>query len=339
MKFLAKEIAAILQGEVIGNQDAEVSSFSKIEEGKPGSISFLANPKYTNFIYETQASVVLVNEDFIPEKPISATLIKVKNAYEALARLLQLYEEKTGPPKEIHPQAYIHPEAKIGKNVYIGAFAVIEKACEIGDNTNIYPHVFVDRYSKIGENCNLFSGVKLYHEVQIGNNCIIHAGSVIGADGFGFVPKSGEEFMKVPQVGNVIIEDNVEIGANTCIDRATFGSTIIKSGVKLDNLIQVAHNVEIGETTVIAAMTGISGTTKLGANCMIAGQVGMAGHLKVGDNVKIGAQTGVMNNIEDNSTVIGSPAMDGKDFMKSMVGFKKLPEIMKRLNEIEKKLK
>ncbi|HOE04783.1 MAG TPA: UDP-3-O-(3-hydroxymyristoyl)glucosamine N-acyltransferase [Bacteroidales bacterium] len=338
MKFTAGEIAAMLQGIVEGNPGAEVCSFSKIEEGQPGSISFLANPKYTHYIYDTQASVVLVNEDFVAEKPVSTTLIRVRNSYEALARLLQFYEEQTGPAKGIHPQAYIHPEAQVGENVYIGPFACIEKGVSIGNNTNIYPHVFVDRNSRVGENCNIYSGVKIYHEVQIGNNCNIHSGCIIGADGFGFVPQSGSEFIKVKQVGNVIIEDNVEIGANTCVDRATLGSTIIRKGVKLDNLIQIAHNVEIGDTTVIAALTGISGTTKIGKNCMIAGQVGMVGHIKVGDGVKIGAQSGLIHGFDDNATIVGAPAMDSKEYMKCVIGFKKLPDIMKKLNEIEKRL-
>ncbi len=338
MEFSAAQIASLLGGRIEGNSEVSVNNFSKIEEGLPGTISFLANPKYTHYIYETQASIVLVNDDFVAEKPIKATLIRVKNAYEALAHLLAFYEQQNEPETGIHEMAFVHPEAVVGEKVYIGAFAYVGKGVQIGNNCKIYPHVFIDRNTHIGNNCVLFSGVKIYHEVQIGNSVTIHSGSVIGADGFGFVPQSNSEFIKVKQVGNVIIEDNVEIGANTCIDRATLGSTLIRNAVKLDNLIQVAHNVEVGSNTVIAAQTGISGTTKVGKNCMIAGQVGMVGHINIGDGAMIGAQSGVTNHIDEGARVVGAPAIDGKEYIRCIIGFKQLPEILKRLQRLEKML-
>lgn len=338
MNFSAKQIADYLKGTIEGDCKVKVNNISKIEEGKPGTLTFLANPKYTQYIYTTEASIVLVNEDFEPTKPIKPCLIRVKNSYESLAKLLELYNQAKAQPKGVEKGSYVDKSAKTGKNNYIGAFAYIAKGATIGNNVKIYPHVYVGNNSVIGDNTVLFSGVKIYDECNIGANCTIHSGTVIGADGFGFVPKNDDEFIKVTQIGNVIIEDNVEIGANSCIDRATIGSTIIRKGVKLDNLIQIAHNVEIGNSTVIAALSGVSGTAQIGSNCMIAGQVGIAGHIKIGDHVMIGAQAGVTKNINDNMKIIGSPASDGHEYKKSVIIFKKLPEIFKQVNKLEKEI-
>ncbi len=339
MKFTADQIAKVLNGKIEGNKEVEVNTLSKIEEGKPGSLSFLANPKYTSYIYETQASIVIVNANFQSSKPINCTLIRVEDAYTAFSQLLEMYNQVKLNKTGISTQAAISESSKIGKNVYIGEFVVIGENAIIGDNAKIYPQVFVGENCKIGENTTLFPGVKIYSDCVVGNNCTFHAGVVIGADGFGFAPQSDNNYKKVAQIGNVVIEDNVEIGANTTIDRATLGSTIIRKGVKLDNLIQIAHNVEIGENTVMAALSGVSGSTKIGKNCMIGGQVGMAGHLIIGDNVKIGAQAGIISNVKDGQTIIGSPAMDVVAFMKSTVYFKKLPELAKQISALEKKLK
>lgn len=339
MKFTAEQIAQALQGKIEGNKDVEVNTLSKIEEGKPGSLSFLANPKYTPFIYDTKASIVIVNNDFQASKALDCTLIRVEDAYTAFSQLLDMYNQVKLNKSGISPHAAISETAKIGKDVYIGEFVVIGDHALIGDNAKIYPQTFVGNNAKIGNNTTLFAGVKIYSDCVIGNACTFHAGVVIGSDGFGFAPQEGDMYKKVAQIGNVIIEDNVEIGANSTIDRATLGSTIIRKGVKLDNLIQVAHNVEIGENTVMAALSGISGSTKIGKNCMIGGQVGMNGHITIGDNVKIGAQTGVISNVKDNQTIIGSPAMDARAFMKSSVYLKKLPELAQKINAIEKKLK
>lgn len=339
MKFTAQQIAEVLNGKVEGNIEAEVNTLSKIEEGKPGSLSFLANPKYTPYIYETQASIVIVNADFIASKALKCTIIRVKDAYTAFSQLLEMYNQVKLNKAGISAQAAISESAQIGKNVYIGEFAVIGDNVIIGDNAKIYPHTYLGDNCKIGENTTLFTGVKIYSDCIVGSNCTFHAGVVIGADGFGFAPQADNKYKKVAQIGNVIVEDYVEIGANSTVDRATLGSTIIRKGVKLDNLVQIAHNVEIGENTVMAALSGVSGSTKIGKNCMIGGQVGMAGHLTIGDNVKIGAQAGIMSNVKDNQTIIGSPAMDVGGFMKSTVYFKKLPELAKKIFDIEKKLK
>lgn len=339
MEFTAIQIAEFLQGKVEGDPQIKVNNISKIEEGIPGTLTFLANPKYTHYIYETQASIVIVNEDFEPQGTISACLIRVKNSYESLARLLELYNQSKPQPNGIEKESFIHKDASIGENVYIGAFAYIDRGARIGNNVKVYPHVYIGPNSIIADNTTLFSGVKIYHECKIGANCTIHSGSIIGADGFGFVPQSETEFIKVEQIGNVIIEDNVEIGANTCIDRATIGSTIIHKGAKLDNLIQIAHNVDIGETTVIAAQTGISGTTKIGKNCMLAGQVGVIGHLKIGNNVMIGAQSGVTKDYADNLQILGTPAMDGTNYKKSIIGLKKIPDLIHQVNQLSKELK
>ena len=337
MEFSAKQIAEFIQGTIVGDENATVHTFAKIEEGIPGAISFLSNPKYTNYIYETQSSIVLVNKDFEPEKEINATLIKVDNAYESLAKLLNLYEMSKPKKTGIDPLAYIAPTAKIGNNVYIAPFACVGDNAEIGDNTSLHPHATVGSGAKVGSNCILYPNTTVYHDCRVGNNCILHAGSVVGADGFGFAP-SPEGYEKIPQIGIVILEDNVEIGANTCIDRATMGATIIRKGVKLDNLIQIAHNVEVGSNTVMASQVGVAGSTKVGEWCMFGGQVGVAGHIKVGDKVNCGAQSGIANNTKSGSTIMGSPAFEVKGFMKSSAAFKKLPEIYLELNALKKEL-
>ncbi len=339
MEFTAAAIAGFLKGEVVGDPEVKVNTVAKIEEGFPGALSFLANPKYEQYIYTTTSSVVLVNSDFVPAGKIAATLIRVKNSYEAFASLLTLVEQSKPRKKGIHPTAVIENSAVIGSDVYIGAYAYIGENCRIGDGTRIYPHVYVGDSTKVGSNCQFFPGVKIYHECQIGNGCTIHAGSVIGADGFGFAPQSETEFMKIPQIGNVILEDNVEIGANVAIDRATMGSTIIRKGVKIDNLIQFGHNVEIGENTVMAGQSGVAGSSKIGRNCMFAGQVGVAGHLKVADGTKAAAQAGIAGDIrEENSVVMGSPAYDHRNYLKSYVVFRTLPDLKEKISRLEKQV-
>lgn len=337
MEFSAKQIAEYIQGTIVGDENATVHTFAKIEEGIPGAISFLSNPKYTHYIYDTQSSIVLVNKDFIPEKEIKATLIKVDNAYESLAKLLNLYEMSKPKKTGIDSLAYIAPTAKIGQNVYIAPFAYVGDGAEIGDNTSLHPHTTVESGAKVGNNCILYPHATLYHDCRVGNNCILHAGSVVGADGFGFAP-SPEGYEKIPQIGIAILEDDVEIGANTCVDRATMGATIVRKGVKLDNLIQIAHNVEVGSHTVMASQVGIAGSTKVGEWCMFGGQVGLAGHIKVGDKVNCGAQAGIANNVKSGSTIMGSPAFEVKGFMKSSAAFKKLPEMYLELNALKKEL-
>lgn len=339
MEFNAATIAGFLNGEIEGNPDVKVSTIAKIEEGHPGALSFLANPKYENYIYSTESSIVLVNRSFVPSSPVKATLIRVENAYEAFASLLRMVDQARPRKTGIHPGAVIDPTAKIGKDVYIGPFACIGENCVIGDGSSVYPHAYLGDNSRLGANSILYHRVTIYNDCSIGNNCIVHAGSVIGSDGFGFAPQSDNAYKKIPQLGNVVLEDDVEIGANVTIDRATMGSTVIKKGVKLDNLIQIGHNVEIGENTVMAALSGISGSTKIGKNCMFGGQVGIAGHLKISDGTKIGAQAGIMSDVkEPNSTIMGSPSMDYKQFLKSSVVFKKLPEINARVEKINKEL-
>ncbi|PLX09364.1 MAG: UDP-3-O-(3-hydroxymyristoyl)glucosamine N-acyltransferase [Marinilabiliales bacterium] len=340
MEFTAKQISELLNGKVEGDENVVVSSFSKIEEGKPGSLSFLANPKYTSYIYETSASVVLVNNDFVAQKEIGSTLIRVEDSYKAIAKLLEIYNSMAEKPSGIEKNSYINKKAKTGKNIYVGAFAYIGKGAQIGDNVKIYPGCYIGNNVTIGDNCVLFPGVKVYYNTIIGKGCTIHAGTIIGADGFGFAPNTEGAFVKIAQIGNVIIEDNVELGALVTIDRATMGSTIIRKGVKLDNQNHVAHNVEIGENTVIAAQSGIAGTAKLGKNCMIGGQVGISPHVKIADGTKISAQSGISNNIKkENSIVMGAPAYDIREYHKSYVHFKNLDKIVKRLDELEKKLK
>ena len=337
MEFTAQVIAGFLKGEIEGNPDIKVNTVAKIEEGHEGALSFLANPKYEHYIYSTESSIVLVNKSFVPSSPVKATLIRVENAYESFASLLRLVDQARPRKKGIHPTAVIEPTAKIGSEVYIGAYTYIGENCRIGDGCSLYPNVYIGDNTSVGEKSILYPGVKIYHECVIGQGCIIHAGSVIGSDGFGFAPQSENEYMKIPQLGNVILEDHVEIGANVTIDRATMGSTFIRKGVKLDNLIQIGHNVEIGENTVMAAQTGIAGSTKIGKNCMMGGQVGIAGHLKIADGTKIGAQAGLLGDVkEENTAIIGSPAFDIKQFMKSYVFVRKLPEIKAKLDSVEK---
>ena len=337
MDFSAQQIASFVQGEIVGDADVTVNTFAKIEEGKPGSITFLSNPKYEHFIYDTDASIVLVNRNFVPEKPIKATLIKVDNAYETLAKLMTLYEQSKTQNKGIASTAIIAKSAKIGKDVYIGAYAVIDDDVVIGDNTQIYPHTYVGKNASVGEGSLIYSGVNIYHDCQIGNHVTLHSGVVIGADGFGFAP-TPEGYNKIPQIGNVIIEDNVEIGANTCVDRATMGSTIVHKGVKLDNLIQIAHNDEIGANTVMAAQAGVAGSAKVGEWCVIAGQVGITGHLTVGNHVILGPQSGIISSIKDGSRLIGSPPMEEKPFFKSQAVLRKLPDMYRELNALRKEL-
>jgi len=330
-------IARILNGTVEGDPETKLNTVARIEEGHPGALSFLSNPKYEPYLYSTAASAVLVKNDFTPAKGVTATLIRVDDPYQALARLLAFYEQARPAKKGVHPSAVIDEKASIGADVFIGACAVISENAVIGDGCSLHPQVFIGENVKIGKNCTLHPGVKVYRDCVIGNDCILHAGAVIGADGFGFAPVSEANFMKIPQIGNVIIEDNVEIGSNTCIDRATMGSTLIRKGVKLDNLIQVGHNVEIGENTVIAAQSGLAGSTKVGRNCMFGGQVGLAGHLSIADGCKIGAQSGIMSTVsEENSILLGYPATDSKQFLKSVVYIRKLPELSSRLDALAK---
>jgi len=337
MEFTAQTIAGFLKGEIEGNPDVTVNTIAKIEEGENGALSFLANPKYEHYIYETKSSIVLVNKSFVPTAKIDATLIRVENSYDAFASLLRLVDQARPRKKGIHASAVIEQSAKIGSDVYIGPFAYIGENCVIGNGCSVYPHVYIGDNTRLGNNCTLYPGVTVYHDCIFGEGCTIHAGSVIGSDGFGFAPQSESEFMKIPQLGNVVLEDHVEIGANVTIDRATMGSTIIRKGVKLDNLIQIGHNVEVGENSVMAAQTGISGSTKIGKNCMFGGQVGLAGHLKIANGTKIGAQGGVLGNIkEENSAIIGSPAIEVKQFMKSSIIFRKLPEMSSKIDQLEK---
>jgi UDP-3-O-[3-hydroxymyristoyl] glucosamine N-acyltransferase len=339
MEFTAATIAGFLKGEIEGNPETVVNTIAKIEEGHEGALSFLANPKYEHYIYTTESSIVLVNKSFVPTSKIRATLIKVDNAYEAFASLLRLVDQARPRKTGIHPTAIIESSAKIGADVYIGPYAYIGENCTVGDNCSIYPHVSLGDNTRMGNNCTIYAGVKIYHECVIGDGCIIHAGSVVGSDGFGFAPQSDTEFTKIPQLGNVILEDHVEIGANVAIDRATMGSTIIRKGVKLDNLIQIGHNVEVGENTVMAALSGIAGSAKVGKNCMIGGQVGINGHIKVANGTKIGAQAGILGEVkEENRQIIGTPAIDYRQFLRASVIFNKLPELQARIISLEKEV-
>jgi UDP-3-O-[3-hydroxymyristoyl] glucosamine N-acyltransferase len=337
MEFTAKQIADLIQGKVEGNEQATVRTFAKIEEGVPGAISFLSNPKYTHYIYETKSSVVLVNEDAVFEKPVSTTLIRVKNAYECVAKLLQFYESAKPRKTGIDPLASISPKATIGEDVYIGAFAVIGDGAVIGNGSQIYPHVVIGDGVTIGANCVLYANVTIYQGCKLGNNVTIHAGAVIGADGFGFAPNA-EGYDKIPQIGIVVIEDDVEIGANTCVDRSTMGQTIIHKGVKLDNLIQVAHNCEIGENTVMSAQVGMAGSTKIGKWCMVAGQAGFAGHIHIGDQTLVGAQSGLMKDTKPGDKVMGSPAINHLTYMKSRALDPKLPEMYRQIAALQREL-
>lgn len=337
LSFTAQQIADFLKGTIEGDPNVQVSDFSKIEEGKPGSLSFLANPKYTNYIYTTDSSIVLVNSDFVADKPVKATLIRVFNAYAALAMLLDMVEKSKPKKKGIEPMSFVAESAKLGSDIYVGAFAYIAENTTIGNDTQIYPQVYIGEGCTIGNNTILYPGVKIYPGSKIGSNCIIHAGAVIGSDGFGFAPE-GDIYKKIPQMGIVIIEDDVEIGANTAIDRAVMDATIIRQGVKLDNLIQIAHNVEIGANTVMASQVGVSGSTKIGEHCMFGGQVGLGGHITIGNNVNIGAQSGIISNIKDDAKIMGAPAIPVKDFFKSSIIFPKLPDMYRQIAQLEKEI-
>ncbi len=339
MNFTATDVAAFLHGEIVGDGNVRVSNVSKIEEGKPGTLAFLANQKYEHYIYTTKASIVLVNNSFVPKEEISATLIKVEDAYQAFASLLDLYVQSKASAKQgIEEPSYISKDVSVGKEIYVGAFAYIGKNAKIGNYSKIYPQVHIGDNVKIGDDCIIYPGVKIYDNCVIGNRCIIHAGAVIGADGFGFAPQADGTYKKIHQIGNVVLEDDVEIGANTTVDCGTMESTIIRKGVKLDNLIQIAHNVEVGQNTVMAAQTGISGSTKVGKNCMFGGQVGLGGHITVGDKVILGAQSGVAQNIKSNQTLLGSPAFDIKKAMRAYTLIKELPEIRKDVSLLKKEI-
>jgi UDP-3-O-[3-hydroxymyristoyl] glucosamine N-acyltransferase len=341
MEYSAKQIAGLLNGRIEGDVEAKVSGLAKIEEGIPGTLCFLSNMAYEQHAYTTQASILIVNEDFVPQKQVRPTLIRVENAYMAFARLLEIVKTHQQQSKKgIEQPSFIHPTAKIGKDVYVGAFVYIGENAVLGDGAKIYPQAYVGDNASIGSGTVLFSGVKVYEHCIVGKECTLHSGVIIGGDGFGFAPNTDGNYKKVPQTGNVIIDDYVEVGANTTIDRATLGSTKIAKGVKLDNLIQVAHNVEIGENTVIAAQSGIAGSTKIGANCMIGGQVGIIGHLHIADGVKIAAQSGVGHSIQKEGEVLqGSPAFSIGEYKRSYIGFRRLPEILNALGRIEKWIK
>ena len=337
MEFTISQIAEMLNGEVIGNPNVYINQLTKIEEGRENSLSFLSNPKYTEYLYKTKSSAVIVNKDFVPHQQLNTTLIKVKDAYASFAQLLRIVEDFQKTREGTEQPCFIDETAEVGKNIYIGAFAYIGKNVRIGDNVNIYPHCFIGDNVTIKNNSTLYSGVKIYHNCYIEKNSTIHSGSVIGSDGFGFAPNTDKAYDKIPQIGNVIIKEGVEIGANTCIDRATMGSTIIHKGVKLDNMIQVAHNVEIGENTVIASHTAIAGSSKVGKNCMIGGQVAIAGHLTIANNVKIAGKTGIAKSVTKDGEILQGPlAFNLKDFQRSYIFFRQLPMLAKRIEKLEK---
>lgn len=339
MKFTAGQVAELINGKVEGNKEAVITNVSKIEEGKPETLTFLANPKYTHYLYTTEAEVVIINDSFVAEQDVKATLIRVPDAYKALAQLLEMYEQSQPKKTGVEQPSFIDSSATLGDFAYVGAFAYIGENVKIGNNVQIYPQAFIGDNVAIGDNSIVYAGAKIYKHCRIGENCIIHAGAVIGSDGFGFAPDENNEYKKIAQIGNVILEDNVEVGANCALDRATMGSTIIRKGAKLDNLIQVAHNVEVGENTVLAAQAGIAGSAKIGKNCMFGGQVGIAGHISIADNTKIGAQAGVGGNIKKEGLVLmGSPVIDVKQFYKSSVIFRRLPELKTQLDQLQKEI-
>ena len=337
MEFTAKQIAAYLGGEVVGDENVKVSTFAKIVEGVPGALSFLSNPKYTAYIYDTQSSIVLVNSDFVPERPISATLIKTANAYESLAKLMMLYESTKPKKTGLSPMAAVATTATVGENVYIGPFVYVGERAVIGDNTIIEAGASVGEGASVGSDCIIYNNVTIYHDCKVGNRCILHAGSVVGSDGFGFAP-GANGYDKIPQIGIAILEDDVELGANTCIDRATMGATIVKRGVKLDNLVQVAHNVVIDEHTVMAAQCGIAGSTKVGSWCMVGGQTGISGHIQVGDRVKVGGHSAIAGSVKSDKAVMGYPAFEHAQFARASVIFKKLPEMYREMNALKQEL-
>ncbi len=340
MVFTAQQIAGFVGGEVEGDINASVTTFAKIEEGKAGALSFLANPQYEHYIYETESSIVLVNRDFAPQQPVKATLVRVDNAYEAVAKLLQLYESMQQKKTGVSEQAYISPSAKIGENCYIAPFAYVGDNCVVGNGCSLYPHVVLGDNVTVGDDCLFYPNVTVYHDCKIGNRVTLHAGCVIGADGFGFAP-TPNGYDKIPQIGIVTIEDDVEIGANACVDRSTMGSTIVHKGVKLDNMVQIAHNVEVGANTVMSAQVGVAGSAKIGEWCMFGGQVGVAGHISVGDRTFVGAQAGVTGNRmvkNGNCTIQGSPAIDQKNFARSSAAYKNLPELLAEVRELKKRI-
>lgn len=342
MEFSAEQIAGLIDGEVIGNKEITVSGLSKIEEGQPNTLTFLANQKYESYIYTTNASIAIVAKSFSPTKetPSTLTLIKVEDPYSCFAKLLEVYNKMYEKPARIEKGAFISETATIGKEVYVGANAYIGNGAIIGDNVKIYPNVYVGENVKIGSNSTIYSNVSIYHNCRLGEHCILHSGAVIGADGFGFAPDENGEFQKIPQIGNVILEDFVEIGANSTIDRATLGSTILRKGVKIDNLVQIAHNVEIDENSAMAAQVGVAGSTKIGKNVLVGGQAGISGHIKIADRTQIVAQSGIPNSVKKSgTTLMGTPAIPIDDFKKSHVGFRRLPIILNRLQAIEDKLK
>lgn len=336
MEFTASQIASLLEGEVEGNPEIAVHKLAKIEEGEKGSLTFLANPKYTHYIYSTEASITIVNKDFVPEQELATTLIKVEDAYKSFSKLLEYYNQVKFNKTGLENPVYISDTANYGDNFYLGAFSYLGNNVRIGNNVKIYPNVYIGDNVRLGNDVVVFAGAKIYSESVVGNDCVIHSGAIIGADGFGFTPDANGEYSKVPQTGNVILEDNVDVGAGTTIDRATLGSTILRKGVKLDNQIQIAHNVEIGENTAIAAQTGVAGSTKIGKNCLIGGQVGIVGHITIGDRVKIQAQSGIGRNVKDDEVLQGSPALNYGDYNKSYVHFKNLPKIVNKINELDR---
>ncbi len=339
MTFTAEMIAGFLGGEIVGDPKATVGEFAKIEEGRPGALSFLANPKYEQHIYDTTSSIVIVGKDFKATAPVASTLIRVDDAYAAFASLLRLYDQNRPRPKGISPRASVAEGVTMGEDCYVGDFAVVESGVAMGDRAAVYPQCYIGKGVTIGSGTTVYAGAKIYEGCIIGSGVVINAGAVIGADGFGWAPNADGVFEKIPQLGNVVIEDGVDIGANTCIDRATMGSTVIRRGVKLDNLIQIGHNVEIGENSVAAAQVGVAGSTKIGSGCMFGGQVGVAGHITIGDGVKMGSQSGVAHNVASGTTLLGSPAMPGMMFHRSWAVVRSLPELLKRVNELEKKMK
>ena len=340
MEFTATQIATFLSGTIEGNPDVKVYNVAKIEEGAPGMLSFLANPKYSQYLYTTQSSIVLINNDFELQDTVSATLIRVPNAYDAFAQLLGLYQQFMQSKSGVSSLSFISKDATYGEDVYIGEFAFIGERAKIGNRVKIYPQVYIGDDVVIGDDTVIYAGAKLYAQSVVGQSCILHSGCVIGADGFGFAPQEDGTYKKIPQIGNVVLGNNVEIGANTCIDCATMGSTRVNDGVKLDNLIQIAHNVELGKNTAIAAQTGVSGSTKIGSNCVIAGQVGFVGHIHIADGTKIGAQSGILGNVKRNGEeLMGSPAFNIKDYLKSSVHIKNLDKLVKRIEALEKQLK
>lgn len=337
MEFSAKQIAQFVQGVIEGDENATVNTFAKIEDGKPGAISFLSNPKYTHYIYDTESSIVLVDKSVELEKPTKATLVRVDNAYECVAKLLQLYESMKPKKTGVDSLAFVSPSAKIGENVYIGAFAYVGDNVVIGDGCQIYPNVVICENAKVGNDCLFYPNVTIYHDCHVGNRVTLHAGSVVGSDGFGFAP-SENGYDKIPQIGIVTIEDDVEIGANTCIDRSTMGSTYVRKGVKLDNLVQIAHNTDIGANTVMSAQVGVAGSTKVGQWCMFGGQVGIAGHITIGNKVFLGAQSGVPSSLKDDQTLIGTPPMEKLPYFKSQAIFQRLPDLYKQIQKLQKEV-